>query len=73
MSPLGIISDGVAGLHPDPLRYGSVLPLFFGKLSLNSEGLVGCLDLGFDLDIRNFKHILRSDKTSLRTYHFIGD
>lgn len=40
VSPLGIVSDRVAGLHTDPLRDGSVLLLLLCKLPLNSESLV---------------------------------
>lgn len=43
MSPLGIVSDRVTGLHANPLRYGSVLLLLFSKLPLDSESLVRSL------------------------------
>ena len=43
MTALGIVSDLIAGLHPDPLGNGSVLSLLLGEHSLNFERLVGRL------------------------------
>lgn len=43
MSPLGIVSNRVACLHPDPLRDWPVLLLLFSQLFLDSEGFVGGL------------------------------
>jgi len=39
MSPLGIVSDSIAGSHPDPLWNGTILLSFLGKLSLDSKCL----------------------------------
>lgn len=55
MSSLSIISDCVACLHSDPLRYWPVLLLLLGQLSLNSKGFVG----GLQYDVRS------QDKTML--------
>ena len=41
MSPLGIVSDGVASPHPDPLRDGAVLLPLLGQLGLDAECLQG--------------------------------
>ena len=43
MSALGVVTDGVAGPHSDPLRNGSVLLQLLGELDLDAEGLVGRL------------------------------
>lgn len=40
MSPLGVIPDFITSFHPNPLRNGAVLFLFFGQEPLDSEGLV---------------------------------
>lgn len=45
MTALGIVSDLIAGLHPDPLGNGSVLSLLLGEHSLNFERLVGRHDV----------------------------
>ena len=43
MSALGVVTDGGAGPHSDPLRNGSVLLQLLGELDLDAEGLVGRL------------------------------
>jgi hypothetical protein len=40
VSPLGVISDGVAGAETNPLGNGTVLLLRLGKLLLRLESLV---------------------------------
>ena len=44
MSPLGIVPDGVASPHPDPLRDWPILLKLLGQLSLDAEGLVRTLE-----------------------------
>ncbi len=43
MPPLGVVPDGVARPHADPLGDGTVLLQLLGQLSLNAECLVGRL------------------------------
>ena len=43
MAALGVVADGVAGPHPDPLRDRSVLLQLLGQLDLDAESLVGRL------------------------------
>ena len=43
MSALGVVTDGVARPHSDPLRNGSVLLQLLCELDLDAEGLVGRL------------------------------
>ena len=43
VSALGVVTDGVAGPHSDPLRNGSVLLQLLCELDLDAEGLVGRL------------------------------
>ncbi len=40
---LGVVSDCVAGPHPDPLGNGTILLQLLGELGLNSESLVSRL------------------------------
>ena len=40
MPPLGVVPDGVAGPHAEPLRDGAVLLQLLGQLGLDAEGLV---------------------------------
>jgi hypothetical protein len=40
VAPLGVVADGVAGPHADPLGNGPVLLELLGQLRLNPEGLV---------------------------------
>jgi len=41
VSPLGVIPDGVASPHPDPLGDGPVLLALLGELLFDPEGLQG--------------------------------
>ena len=41
VSPLGIVPDGVASPHPDPLGDGPVLLPLLGQLALDAESLQG--------------------------------
>jgi hypothetical protein len=51
VSPFGVVSNGVPGLHTDPLRDGSVLSLLLRELAFDSERLVGrLLDTRVDRD-----------------------
>ena len=43
VAALGVVADGVAGPHPDPLRDRSVLLQLLCELDLDAEGLVGRL------------------------------
>ena len=43
MAALGVVADGVAGPHPDPLRDRPVLLQLLGQLDLDAESLVGRL------------------------------
>lgn len=40
MSSLGVVPDFVTGFHPNPLRNRTILLLFLGQESLDSESLV---------------------------------
>jgi hypothetical protein len=37
VTPLGVVPNGVAGPHPEPLRDGTVLLQLLGKLLLDAE------------------------------------
>ena len=41
---LGVVSDRVAGPHPDPLGNGTILLQLLGELGLDSESLVSRLE-----------------------------
>ena len=43
MTALGVVSDGVAGPHSDPLRDGTILLQLLGELGLDAESLVSRL------------------------------
>ena len=43
VAALGVVADGVAGPHPDPLRDRTILLQLLRELGLDSEGLVGRL------------------------------
>lgn len=43
MTPLGVVADGVAGAHADPLGDRSVALQLLGQLALDLEGLQGRL------------------------------
>ena len=43
VAALGVVADGVAGPHPDPLRDRPVLLQLLGQLDLDAEGFVGRL------------------------------
>ena len=38
---LGVVSDRVPGLHPDPLRNRTILLQLLGQLRFDTESLVG--------------------------------
>ena len=40
VAPLGVVSDGVAGPHAEPLGDGTVLLQLLGQLGLDAERLV---------------------------------
>ena len=44
VSPLGVVADGVARPHSDPLGDGAILLKLFGELALDAESLVGRLE-----------------------------
>ncbi len=49
--PLGVVPDGVARPHADPLRDGAVLLQLLGQLSLDAHGLVGRLKKKESIDM----------------------
>ncbi len=50
--PLGVVADGVAVAHSDPLGNGPVLLQLLGQLLLDTEGLVGRLKMKIHLFTR---------------------
>jgi len=40
VSPLGVVPDLITSFHPNPLGNGTILLLFLGQESLDSESLV---------------------------------
>lgn len=53
MSPLGVVSNGVAGLHSNPLWDWTILLLLLRQFSLNSKGLVRSLEYS-DKDCKEY-------------------
>ena len=60
MSSFGVISNGVPGLHSDPLRDRTVLSLFFSQFSFYPKRLMSRLFihlLAFESNEQNINHL----------------